>query len=216
MQMRLVLPCCCLPSLCGTWPASFSTALCAAEVKNNLMYECFAIFLRVTEFSPPMSRRQVTNRRELLLPLLIPDRHQKGVVFNPCVPPGPAAATNGEAGEPPEAWTRHNAHYRASKQASQTTEVAIAELIARNHLLARLVLQRIRPRTHYSGMIGGQSCSPDEPRQARARIAPLHITTPLIHCAEVPVSAPSPPAIETLLTQLARRRLRNRAIEETR
>ena len=211
--MRLVLPCCCLPSLCGTWPASFSAALCAAEVKNNLMHECFAIFLRVTEFSPPMSRRQVTNRRELLLPLLIPDRHQKGVVFNPCVPPGPAAAINGEAGELPEAWTRHDAHYRASKQANQTTEVA--ELIARNHLLARLVLQRIRPRTH-SGMIGGQGCSPDEPQQARAPIAPLHITTPLIHCAEAPVSAPNPPAIETLLTQLARRRLRNRAIEETR
>ena len=179
------------------------------------MYECFAIFLRVTEFSPPMSRRQVTNRRELLLPLLIPDRHQKGVVFHPCAPPGMAEAINGEAGEPAEAWTRHNAHSRPSKQARHTTEVAIAELIARNHLLARLVLQWIRPRTH-SGMIGGQGCSPDEPHQARAPIAPLHITTPRIHCAEVTVSAPSPPTIETLLTQLARRRLRNRAIEETR
>ena len=173
------------------------------------MLECFAIFLRVTEFVPPMSRRQVTNRRESLLPLLIPDRHQKGVVFNPCVPPGPAAAINGEDGGQPEAWTLHDAHYRASKQANQTTE--LAEFIARNHLLARLVLQRIRPRTH-SGMIGGPSCSPDEPQQARGSIAPLHITTPLIHCA----SAPSPPAIETLLTQLARRRLRNRAIEEKR
>jgi hypothetical protein len=177
------------------------------------MYECFAIFLRVTEFAPPMSRRQVTNRRELLLPLLIPDRHQRGVVFNPCVPPGPAI--NGEAGEPPEAWTHHSAQYRAAKQASQTSQVAIAELIVRNHLLARLVLRRIRPRTH-SGMIGEQNCSPDEPEQAHAPIVPLHITTPFIRCAEMPVSAPIPPAIETLFTQLARRRLRNRAIEETR
>jgi len=179
------------------------------------MHECFAIFLRVTEFAPPMSRRQVTNRRELLLPLLIPDRHQRGVVFTPCVPPGPAAANNGDAGEPPEACTHHSAHYRAAKQASQTTEVAIAELIVRNHLLARLVLRRIRPRT-YSGMIGEQSCYPDESQRAHAPIVPLHITTPLIRCAEVPVSAPIPPAIETLFTQLARRRLRNRAIEETR
>jgi len=160
-----------------------------------------------------MSRRRLMNRRELLLPLLMPDRHQKGVVFNPCVPPGPSAAINGEAGELPEAWTHHDARYRASKQPNQTTEVA--ELIARNHLLARLVLQRIRPRTH-SGMMGGPSCSPDEPQQARAPIAPLHITTPVIHCAEASVSVSVPPAIETLLTQLARRRLRNRAIEEKR
>jgi hypothetical protein len=213
--MRLVLPCC-LQSPCGTWHASFSTAAaCAAKVKNNSMHECFAIFLRVTEFAPPMSRRQVTNRRELLLPLLIPDRHQRGVVFNPCVPPGPAAAINGEAGEPTEAWTRHSAHYRAAKQASQTTEVAIAELIARNHLLARLVLQRIRPCTH-SGMIGGQSCSPDELQRSRTQIAPPDSATPLIKCAEVPVSAPIPPAIETLFTQLARRHLRSRASEKTR
>jgi len=179
------------------------------------MSECFAIFLRVTEFSPPMSRRQVTNRRELLLPLLIPDRHQRGVVFNPCVPPGPEAATNGKAGEPPEAWARHSALYGAAKQASQTTEVAIAELIARNHLLARLVWQRIRQRTH-SGMIGGQSCSPDEPQQARASIAPPEIAMPLMQCAELRVSAPIPPAIETLFTQLVRRRHRTRAAEQTR
>ena len=179
------------------------------------MYECFAVFLRVTEFSPPMSRRQVTNRRELLLPLLIPDRHQRGVVFNPCVPPGPVAATNGKAGEPPEARARHSAHYGAANQVSQTTEVAIAELISRNHLLARLVWQRIRQRTH-SGMIGGQSCSPDETQQARASIAPPEITMPLMQCAEVRVSAPIPPAIETLFTQLVRRRLRNRAAEEPR
>ena len=177
------------------------------------MYECFAIFLRVTEFFPPMSRRQVTNRRELLLPLLIPDRHQRGVVFNPCVPPGPVAATNGKAGESPEAWARHSALYGAAKQASQTTEVAIAELISRNHLLARLVWQRIRQRTH-SGMIGGQSCSSDEPQQARASMASPEIAMP--QCAEVRVSAPIPPTIETLFTQLVRRRLRNRAAEETR
>jgi len=48
----------------------------APEVKNISMHECFAIFLRVTEFAPPMSRRRVTNPREWRLPSLIPDRHQ--------------------------------------------------------------------------------------------------------------------------------------------
>ena len=179
------------------------------------MCKCFAVFWSVREFAPPMSRRRVTNRRELLLPLLIPDRHQTGVVFDTCVPSGPAAAINGKAGEPPDAWTGHSTHHRAAKQASQTSEVAIAELMAGNRLLARLVFQRIRPCTH-SGMIDGQSCSPDELQRAGAPIARPDIATSLPKCAEVPISAPVPPAIETLFTQLARRRLRSRATEETR
>ena len=158
-----------------------------------------------------MSRRQLTNRREWLLPSLIPDRHQRAVVFDPCGPPSPAAVINGEAGESPEAWTRHRTHRRTPKQASQTTDVAIAELISGNHLLARLVLQRIRPQAR-SGMIGVPSCSPDEPQRARTPMALPDIASPLM-CAEVP--APVLPAIETLFTQLARRRLQRRATEET-
>jgi len=164
-----------------------------------------------------MSRRQVTNRRELLLPLLIPDRHQIGVVFDACVPSDTATATNGKAGEPPKAWTRHSTHCRAAEQAGQTTELAIAELIAENRLLARLVFQRIRAWSHS----GGQSCSPDELQRARTAVAPSDISTSLLKCGEVkyvevPVSAPVPPAIETLFTQLARRRLPSRAPAETR
>jgi hypothetical protein len=178
------------------------------------MLECFTISLRVTEFAPPMSRRRVTNRRELLLPLLIPDRHQTGVVFDSCVPSGPAMAINGKAGEPPNVWARYSTHCWAAEQAGQTTEEAIAELIAGNWLWARLVFQRIRPCSH-AGMVGGQNCSPDELQRSRAPIAPPDIATSLIKCTEVPVSAPVPPAIETLFTQLARRRLRSRAPEET-
>jgi len=212
--MRLLLLCC-LQSLSETSPATFSTVTYAVELKNNSMFECFAIFLRVTEFAPPMSRRRVTNRRELLLPLLIPDRHQTGVVFDACLPSGPAMAIHGKTGEPLSARTRHSTPYRTAKKVSQTTEVAIAERLAESRLLARLVFQRIRPRTR-SGMIDGQSCSPDERQRARGPIAPPDTTMSLIKCAEVPVSAPVLPAIETLFTQLGRRRLRSRAAEETR
>jgi hypothetical protein len=213
--MKLPLPCC-RPSPCGTWPASFSIAtLCALEVKNNSMLECFAVSLRGTEFTPPMSRRQVTNRRELLLPLLIPDRHQIGVLFDVCVPSDPATAVHGKAGERPNAWTRHNPQCRAAEQAGQTTEVGIAELIAQNQLLARLVFQRIRPGSH-AQTTGGQGCSSDELRRSRTPMAPPDLTTSLIKCVEVPVSAPVPPPIETLFTQLARRRLRSRDPAETR
>jgi hypothetical protein len=179
------------------------------------MFECFAIFLRVTEFAPPMSRRRVTNRRELLLPLLISDRPQTGVVFEACVAPGPAMAIHGKAGEPLSAGTCHRTPYRTAKQVSQTTEVAIAELLAESRVLARLVFQRIRPCTR-SGMIDGQSCSPDERQRARVPIAPPDTTMSLIRCTEMPVSAPVPPGIETLFTQLARRRLESRTTEETR
>jgi hypothetical protein len=162
-----------------------------------------------------MSRRQVTNRRELLLPLLIPDRHQTGVVFDACVPSDPAPAINSKAGEPLNASSRHSTHCRGAEEAGQKTEVAIAELIAENRLLARLVFQRIRPCSH-AGMRSGQSCSPDELQRARAPIVPPDIATSLIKSGDVPVSTSVPAAIETLFTQLARRRLQSRAPEEAR
>lgn len=173
------------------------------------MHKCFAIFLRVTEFARPMSRRRVTNRRELLLPSLLPDWHQTGVVFDSCVAPGLAAKINDKAGESPDAWVRHGTPCRPAKQTSQTTEGAIAELIAGNPLLARLVFQRIRPHPP-SG-----SYAPDEFQGSREPSAPLDVAAPFVNCAEAPVSAPIPSAIETLFTQLARRRLPKRAIEET-
>ena len=179
------------------------------------MLECFGLFSEVTEFARPMSRRQATNRRGLLLPSLIPDRHQAVVRFEPSVPPAPVAAIGGNGAEPARCWTRQSIHYRAAKQAGPTTEVVSPELIVGNHLLARLVFQRIRPRSR-SGVMGGQSCSPDEPQRARTAIAPPNLASPLIRRSEAPVSAPVPPAVETLFTQLAQRRLRGRATEETR
>jgi hypothetical protein len=175
------------------------------------MHECFAIFLRVTELASPMSRRKVPNRRESLLPLLIPDRHQTGVVFDPCIPSGPAVAIKGKMGESPEAWTCHCTHYRQAKQASPTAEARITELIAENHLWARLVFQRIRPRTH-SGMIGGQTRSSEELEVTRAPVAPPNTATPLVKCLEAPIA----PAIEIVFTQLARRCLRIHATDKTR
>jgi hypothetical protein len=185
------------------------------EVKNNLMRECFAIFFKVTDSSTPMSGRRVTNRRPLLLPLLIPDRYQPGVVFDACVPSRPATTINDNAGESLNAWPRHSTSYRGTKLVSQTTEVAIAELIARDQLLARLVFQRIRPATHL-GIRGRQNCSPDEPHRSGAPAAPPDMPTSQLKCAAVPTTTPVPPTIETLLTQLVRRRLRSRATQETR
>jgi len=178
------------------------------------MHECFAVFLTVTEFTPPMSRRQVTNRRELLLPSLIPDRHQAPVIFDPSVSPAPVAATNGNGAELARSWTRQSIQCRAAKQAGPTTEMTSPALIEGSHLLARLVFQRIRPRSR-SGRMAEQSCSP-EPRRARTPMVPANSASPLIGYAEATILAPGPPPVETLFTQLARRRLRGRTPEETR
>lgn len=173
------------------------------------MHECFIVSLRVTGSAPPMSRRRAANRRELLLPLRMPDQHQAGITFDPCVSADPTVP--GKAGEPAEAWSRRTTHCRPAKQIGPTIEGAIVALIAGNDLLAGLIFQRIRPHTH-SGMIGGQS-SPHELRRTLAPITSPDLTTPLVNCAD---PALPPPEIETLFTQLARRRLRERATEETR
>jgi hypothetical protein len=175
------------------------------------MLECFGVFSEVTGFAPPMSRRQTTNRRELLLPLLIPDRHQTAVICDPSVPPAPVTAISGNGVEPARSWTHQSIQCRAAQQSGPTTEMASPALIAGSHLLARLVFQRIRPRSR-----SGQSCSPDEPQRVRTPIAPPNIASPLIGHAEASISAPVPPPVETLFTQLARRRLRGRTTEETR
>ena len=179
------------------------------------MLECFGVFSGVTEFASPMSSRQTTNRRELLLPSLIPDRHQTAVICDPSVPPAPVAATNGNVAEPARSWTHQSIQCRAAKQAGPTSGMVSPEPITGSHLLARLVFQRIRPRSR-SGRMGEQSCSPDEPQPARTPIAPPNIASPLIGHAEASISAPVPPPVETLFTELARRRLRGRTTEETR
>jgi len=164
----------------------------------------------VTEFIRPMSRRQATNRRELLLPSLMPDRRQTVVIFDPSVPDAPAAAINGNDAESARDCIRQSIHCRAAKQIGPPTEAASPELIARNHLLARLVFQQIRPRSR-SVVMGGPSSSPEELQRARAPIALSNTASPFQERA----AAPIPPPVETLFTQLARRRLRGRATEET-
>jgi hypothetical protein len=179
------------------------------------MPECFGIFSGVTGFARPMSRRQVTKRRELLLPSLIPDRHQADGIFDPSVRPAPATPIKGGGEESPRYWIHQKTRYLAPKEARQTTEVAGPELIGANHLLARLVFQQIRPNSH-SGLIGGQSCSSDEPQRGRVPASAPDVRSPLRGRVVVPAEVPVPRPVETLFTQLARRRLRSRATKEKR
>lgn len=179
------------------------------------MPECFGVFLRITEFTSPMSRRRAANRRELLLPLRVPDRYPTGVVFEPCVPAGSTETIHGKIEEPTEAPTRRTTHCRPAEQTIQTTEGATAALIAGNHLLTQLVFQRIRPRTRRETM-SEQTSFPHELQRTHPAIAPPDVAAPAVTCADVPVPETIPPDIETLFTQLARRRSPRRALQETR
>lgn len=184
------------------------------RVKNNSMLKCFGIFSRVTGFAHPMSRRTVTNRRELLLPTLIPDRHQTRPLFDSCVRPAATAPINGAGENPCRCWTCQSIRCLAAKQAIPTPEVAGLELTRANHLLARLVLQQIRSGIR-SGTADGQGCS-DKPQVGRAPASAPDVPSALTGQSVLPDEAPVPPPVETLFTQLARRRLGSRATKETR
>jgi hypothetical protein len=167
------------------------------------MPKCFGVFSEVTEVARPMSRRQATNRRELLLPSLMPAQHQTVVVFDPNAPPAAFAAVHGNGAERPRGWAHQSIHSRAAREASQAIEVARPELISGNHLLARLVFRQIRPRSRLA-VTEGQNRSPEKPQRAHTPIESPDIASPVA------------PAVETLFIQLARRRLGGRATEETR
>jgi hypothetical protein len=212
---RRLLPRSCLQLPYEISPASFCNVQSAIELKNIVIYKCSAIFLRATEFTSPMSRRRASNRRELLLPLRMPDRYPTGIVFEPCVLADSTEAIQGRAEKAPEAPTRHATHCRPARQATQTAEGATAALIAANHLLAQLVFQRIRPRTRRE-RTSEQASSPAEIQRSRPPIAPPVVAAPAVTCADMPVPAPIPPEVQALFTDLARRRLRRRAPLETR
>ena len=170
------------------------------------MLECFGVFSGVTGFAPPMSRRQTTNRRELLLPSLIPDRHQKRLLFDSCVSPAAAAPING-AGE-----DASRCGVRRSVRSTPATK-ADFELTGGNHLLARLALQLIRPRNRVTD---GECYSFDKPDAGQVPTPAPDVPSALTGQSVPPDGAPALPTVETLFTQLARRRLRSRAPKETR
>ena len=204
----------CLRSPCGTWPVSFSIVSMCQESKTNSMLECFGISSRVTGFARPMSRRTVTNRRELLLPPLIPDRHQTRPRYDSCVRPVAVAATNGAGEDPSRCGTRQSIRCLAAKQASPTTEAAGLELTHVHLLLAGLVFQQIRPRIR-SGAAEGQGRS-DKSQVGRMPASAPNVPSARTGQSVLPHEVPVPPPVETLFTELARRRLRRRATKETR
>ena len=179
----------------GSSPLRSAASSSARDEKTIQYMNVFRIFLRVTESAPPMSRRPVTNRRELLLPLLMPDRHQTGVISTPAHLPVRSRHQWQRLRNHRELGLARSAMPGRRNRQAQRAEVASPALMAGNRLLAQLVFQR-DPSTQLTqeGMTGGQGCSLTNPsvRAHQSRLPTSHRHS----CTAVrrPSRRPVPPA----------------------
>lgn len=158
----------------------------------------------IARFAPPTSRRGITEQQEWSPPLQRPewffDGHPKRLlgVAESARLGGPASCG---VEEPLRCWNPRHAPIPAGKQTGQTTNPARAEFIAANRLFARLVLHQVRPHDRSAAV-------------AKRPIGSSHNRNPGL--VSVPAASPDPlPApIETLFSELARRRLRRLAVKE--
>jgi hypothetical protein len=176
------------------------------------------------ELARPMSRRQITERRELSLPPGT-DWHSKSlpkrvIRFDANLEAESCRlATPVSCGiaEPPRCWTRERVHGPAVTQADQTADWPRAELVGAVGLLARLVFRQVRP-GHRSAADAGQRRSSDDTKIGPILVAGSDAGSPFSLRSKRPVPIaragapdPAPAPMEILFTELASRRLRSLA-----
>ena len=172
----------------------------------------------------PMSRRQITERRELLLPPGT-DWHSKGLPkrilrfdanleAESCRLVTPVSCG---IAEPPRCWTRECVHGPVVTQADQTADWPHAELVGATSLLASLVFRQVRPGNR-SAADAGQRRSSDDTKMGTVLVVGPDAGSPFSLRSKRPVpiaraGAPDtvPPPMEILFTELASRRLRSLA-----
>jgi hypothetical protein len=183
----------------------------------------------IARFAPPTSRRGITEQWELLSLLLQrPEcffdghpRHLLGVDST-------LQAESARLGEPvscgveqPLRWNPRHAHIPVEKQTGQTTDPTRAEFVGANRLFARLVLHQVRPHnrpaaaakqrngfSHNRNLDLGSVPASDAGLSFTLRSERPVTTAP----AAAPDPLPAP--IETLFSELARRRLRRLTAKE--
>ena len=221
---------------CGTWSASLVIGRTSANDKNIPIIECFDVFSTVIAFAgiesrfaaarvfperrradatlarapqgtsarkvaQPMFRRQITERRELSLsqgPHGHSDSRPKGAL-----PLDSTASVSGGLQEPPRCGTRKHVCKPAVTQAGQTADPPRVELVDANGFFASLVFRRVRARNCLVSATAPEARLPLTLRSGRP------ITTAQAGSPD-PVQRP----LETLLAELACRRLRILAAEE--
>lgn len=150
----------------------------------------------------------------MLLPALVPDQYQTRLQFDPGVCPATLAPITG-AGEPSRRRTRQSILCLTAKQVIPAIDAAGLELNGANHLLARLAFQQVRPGIR-SGVTEGQTSPSDKPQVGRVPATVPDVSSAPTGQYVLSAGAPIPPPVESLFTQLARRRLHGRATKEMR
>jgi len=200
----------CLPLPCGNSLVFCNTVLCllTRRVKINPMFEPFAL-PNITKLVCPRSRRTTTDRRALLWPPDHPPlgaRGDSGVQSEAAIPfPG--------TGEDPAEETGPRIRPAAEKRTLSATERTDLARTNALPLWGQLVWQQIRPRVRSRRRAEQGAGDPPQNRRRSAAEAPSSRTGP---AGLRPQEETVLPAVETLFTQLARRRLSRGFTQETR
>lgn len=174
------------------------------------MFEPLGIVTSVTKFACPRSRRITTSRRELLGPP--PDESALRVRCHGCVQSEAAVAFPG-TGEDPSEETGPSVRPAAEKRTLSAAEMTGLELTNALSLWAQLVLQQIRPHVRSCQRVEQGAGDPPQNRRRPASEARSSRTGP---AGLQPPEDTILPAVETLFTQLAGRRLSRGVKQETR
>ena len=176
----------------------------------------------------PTSRRGITEQGESSLPLQRPewslDGHPRPLLGVESTLQAASACRDEPVScdieEPLRPWSPKHAHIPAGKQPSPTTDSARAEFVGANRLFARLVLHQVRQHDRSADAAKQQIGSSHNPNPGLVSVpAPdARSSFPLRSERSVTAAAASPDPlsvpIETLFSELARRRLRRLAAEE--
>lgn len=183
----------------------------------------------IARLAPPTSRRGITEQWELSLPRQRPesffDGHPKRILSIDSTLQA-ESARRGEPGscgieEPLQCWNPRHAHIPAGKPPGQTSDLTHAEFVGANRLFASLVLHQVRRHDRSAAA-------------AKQRIGPSHNRNPGLVSVPTPDAGssftlrskrslttapaaspdPLPAPIETLFSELARRRIRRLAAKE--
>ena len=183
----------------------------------------------IARFAPPTSRRGITEQWELSLARQRPEwflgSHPKRLLGVDSTLQAESARCGEPVScgieEPLRCWNPRRADIPAGKQTGQTTDPARAEFVGANRLFAGLVLHQVRPHdrsvavakqrigsspNRNSGLVSvpGQDAGSSFTLRSGRSVT----TTPAV------APDPLPTPIETLFSELARRRLRQLAAKE--
>ncbi len=182
----------------------------------------------IARFASPTSRRGITEQWESSLLLQRPewflDGHPRPLLGVDSTLQAASARRDEPDScgkeEPLRRWYPRHAHIPAGKQTSQTTDPTRAEFVGANRLFARLVLHQVRPHDRSADAAKQRIGSSHNPNPGLLSVPALDARSsfPLRSERSVTTAAASPDPlsapIETLFSELARRRLRRLAAEE--